>query len=104
MSCVSLQRSYQMDGLIPATGLWTILLCLAVTAGIVSQPGGIELYTYAYDHWLPLTSAALVNATFQALFVYVNSFYSGELLALGGNSGVFIYDVSFLLPGHISAP
>ena len=51
------------------------------------------MYTYAYDHWLPLTSAALVNATFQAVFVYVNSFYSGELLALGGNSGVFFYDV-----------
>ena len=75
-------------------GLWTILLCLAITAGIVSQPGGIELYTYAYDHWIPLTSAAMVNATFQAVFVYINSFYSGELLALGGNSGVMIYDVS----------
>lgn len=78
-------------------GLWTILLCLAITAGIVSQPGGIELYTYAYDHWIPLTSAAMVNATFQAVFVYINSFYSGELLALGGNSGVMIYDVSHLL-------
>lgn len=77
--------------------MWTIVLCLAITAGIVSQPGGIELYTYMYDHWLPLTSAALVNATFQAVFVYVNSFYSGELLALGGNSGVFIYDVSLSL-------
>ena len=75
------------------TGTWTILLALAITAGICSQPGGIELYTYLYDHWIPLTSAALVNATFQAIFVYVNSFYSGELLALGGNSGVFFYDV-----------
>lgn len=36
----------------------------------------------------------MVNATFQAVFVYINSFYSGELLALGGNSGVMIYDVS----------
>jgi delta14-sterol reductase len=77
-------------------GTWTILLALAITAGICSQPGGIELYTYLYDHWIPLTSAALVNATFQAIFVYVNSFYSGELLALGGNSGVFFYDVSTL--------
>lgn len=33
-------------------------------------------------------------ATAQALWVYVWSFKSGELLALGGNSGVFIYDVS----------
>ena len=39
----------------------------------------------------------MVNATFQAVFVYINSFYSGELLALGGNSGVMIYDVSHLL-------
>ena len=79
--------------LISSIGMWTIVLCLAITAGIVSQPGGIELYTYMYDHWIPLTSAALVNATFQAAFVYINSFYSGELLALGGNSGVPIYDV-----------
>lgn len=32
-------------------------------------------------------------ATLQATFVYLNSFRSGELLALGGNSGVMIYDV-----------
>ena len=85
------------------TGTWTILLALAITAGICSQPGGVELYTYLYDHWIPLTSAALVNATFQAIFVYVNSFYSGELLDLGGNSGVFFYDVCLhLLKSGIS--
>lgn len=32
-------------------------------------------------------------ATFQAVWVYVWSFFSGELLALGGNSGNVIYDV-----------
>jgi len=33
-------------------------------------------------------------ATAQAAWVYAWSFFSGELLALGGNSGIFIYDVS----------
>lgn len=33
-------------------------------------------------------------STVQAAWVYLWSFLSGELLALGGNSGIFIYDVS----------
>jgi len=31
-------------------------------------------------------------SAFQATWVYAYSYYSGELLALGGNSGIFIYD------------
>lgn len=60
------------------------------------QPGGagIEAFTWIYDHWVPLLTASLIMSTVQAVLVYVWSFYSGELLALGGNSGVFIYDVS----------
>ncbi len=33
-------------------------------------------------------------AIIQAAWVYAYSFYSRELLAIGGNSGIFIYDVS----------
>lgn len=38
-------------------------------------------------------SSSLAMATFQAVWVYVWSFFSGELLALGGNSGNVVYDV-----------
>lgn len=47
-----------------------------------------------YDRWLGLLTAAFVNSVVQALAVYWQSFNNGELLALGGNSGNFIYDVS----------
>ncbi len=77
-------------------GFYTLLLSLGISLGVILQPGGAELYTWLYDHWIPLVTASLAMATFQAFFVYINSFYSGELLALGGNSGVFIYDVSQL--------
>ena len=76
------------------SGFYTLLLSLGISVGILMQPGGIELFTWLYDHWIPLVSASLAMATFQAFFFYLNSFRSGELLALGGNSGVFVYDVS----------
>jgi delta14-sterol reductase len=78
-------------------GFYTLLLSLGITVGILLQPGGIERFTWLYDHWVPLVSASLAMATFQAFWVYLYSFRSGELLALGGNSGVFIYDVSLHL-------
>jgi delta14-sterol reductase len=43
---------------------------------------------------VPLLTASLIMATVQSVWVYVWSFFSGELLALGGNSGIFVYDVS----------
>jgi delta14-sterol reductase len=60
---------------------------------MLMQPGGIEKFTYLNDHFLPLTSAAMAMSVLTATWVYAWSFFSGELLALGGNSGVFIYDV-----------
>ena len=75
-------------------GFYTLLLALGISIGIIAQPGGPELYTWLYDHWVPLVSASLAMATAQAIWVYLYSFQSGELLALGGNSGVFFYDVS----------
>lgn len=58
------------------------------------QPGGIEKFTYAYDYWVPLLSVSLAFALLQNLFFWAQSYWSGELLALGGNSGHFFYDVS----------
>jgi hypothetical protein len=50
--------------------------------------------SWLYDRWLGLLTAATVNSVVQALYVHWNSFGNKELLALGGNSGNFIYDVS----------
>jgi delta14-sterol reductase len=69
-------------------------LTLGVVAGIIFRPGGAESFTYIYDHWVPLVSASIAMSFFQAFWVYLASFQTRELLALGGNSGVFIYDVS----------
>lgn len=67
-------------------------MTFGLAVGVLLQPNGIYAITYLYDHWVPLVSAALAMSIVQALFVYVNSYFSGELLALGGNSGNFIYD------------
>ena len=76
------------------SGLYTTFLTLGLVAGLLTQPGGIERFTWVYDHWVPLISACLAWAFITACWVYTWSFFSGELLALGGNSGNFIYDVS----------
>ncbi|WWC93994.1 hypothetical protein V866_000832 [Kwoniella sp. B9012] len=80
------RKNYKMNG------LYTLILTLGLSVGILLNPGGIELFTWLYDHWVPLVSSSLAMATFQALWVYGYSYYNGELLALGGNSGNFIYD------------
>lgn len=74
-------------------GLYTLLLALGLLTGVLVQPRGIQAFTWLHDHFVPLISASLAMATFQAVCVYVWSFFSGELLALGGNSGNVIYDV-----------
>lgn len=70
-----------------------MFLTLGLVAGFLLQPGGIEKFSWIYDHWVPLMSASLAMSIVQATWVYVWSFFSGELLALGGNSGNLIYDV-----------
>ncbi|WOO85586.1 Delta(14)-sterol reductase [Vanrija pseudolonga] len=80
------RKKYKMNG------LWFLFLTLGVAIGVLARPGGIEHFTWLYDHFVPLLSAALAMATAQAVWVYAYSFFSGELLALGGNSGIFFYD------------
>lgn len=53
---------------------------------------GPEAFTILYEKWVGFTTAAIVMSVFQAAAVYAMSFQSGKLLALGGNSGNFIYD------------
>ncbi|ORX36826.1 putative C-14 sterol reductase [Kockovaella imperatae] len=73
-------------------GHYTVLLTLGLVAGFLMRPGGIEAFTWIYDKWVPLVSASLAMAFVQACWVYVWSFFSGELLAQGGNSGNVVYD------------
>ncbi|TCD64525.1 erg24, C-14 sterol reductase [Steccherinum ochraceum] len=69
----------------------TFLLSLGLTAGTIWR-FGFGSFTFIYEHWVGIVTAAVIMAIGQAFLVYAMSFRSGELLALGGNSGNFIYD------------
>ncbi|ODN79893.1 hypothetical protein L202_03785 [Cryptococcus amylolentus CBS 6039] len=91
-------KTYRMNG------LYTLLLALGIITGLLVQPGGVQAFTWLHDHFVPLLSAALAMATFQATWVYAYSFFSGELLALGGNSGNVIYDYFLGRPLNPTVP
>ncbi|EAU85665.2 C-14 sterol reductase [Coprinopsis cinerea okayama7 len=69
----------------------TFLLAMGITTGWILR-NGPESFTFIYTKWVGFVTAALINSFIQAVFVYVMSFRPGRLLALGGNSGNFIYD------------
>ncbi|KAH7103387.1 ERG4/ERG24 ergosterol biosynthesis protein [Auriculariales sp. MPI-PUGE-AT-0066] len=69
----------------------TLLLTAGLTAGYIFRYGPGS-FTFLYEKFVGLTTAALAMSIFQALFVYARSFRPGVLLALGGNTGNFIYD------------
>jgi Delta14-sterol reductase len=79
----------------------TCLLALGLSTGYILR-FGVESFTFFYDHWVGLTSAALSMSLFQGILWYALSFQEGKLLALGGNSGSFIYDVCSLVMPLIS--
>lgn len=49
---------------------------------------------FVYDHWVGLVMSSILFSYAISLFVYIRSFKPGALLALGGNSGNPLYDVS----------
>ncbi|KAF9448326.1 ERG4/ERG24 ergosterol biosynthesis protein [Macrolepiota fuliginosa MF-IS2] len=69
----------------------TFLLALGITSGIILNYGP-ESFTILYEKWVGFLTASILMSVVQALYVYAFSFRSGALLALGGNSGNFIYD------------
>jgi len=69
----------------------TGLLTLGLVVGTIYRNGPLA-FMYIYDHWLALVSASISFAIFQACAVYALSFRKGALLALGGNSGNYLYD------------
>ena len=48
--------------------------------------------SFIYDHYLTLITASIVFSSLLSVFVYVQSFLPGALLAEGGVSGNALYD------------
>ncbi|KAK7463541.1 erg24, C-14 sterol reductase [Stygiomarasmius scandens] len=69
----------------------TFLLALGLTTGWIYRFGP-ESFTFLYEKWIGFVTASVLMSVAQAIFVYVMSFQEGKLLALGGNTGNFIYD------------
>lgn len=72
----------------------TFLLTMGFVSGYI-YTNGPKSFTFIYEKWIGFVTAAVVMSVLQALYVYVASFKEGKQLALGGNSGNFVYDVSF---------
>ncbi|CAH7688666.1 delta14-sterol reductase [Phakopsora pachyrhizi] len=49
-------------------------------------------FLYVIDHYFGIITASLIMSILQATYCYWSSFRTGKLLALGGNSGNFLYD------------
>ncbi|KIY61498.1 ERG4/ERG24 ergosterol biosynthesis protein [Cylindrobasidium torrendii FP15055 ss-10] len=69
----------------------TYILALGLVGGYIHQ-NGVQSFTFLYDQWVGFTTAAFLMSVVQAAYVYAASFRQGKLLALGGNSGSWIYD------------
>lgn len=68
---------------------------MGMVTGLIFNRGPAA-FTFIYVHWTGILTAAFVNSLIQATYVYAMSFQPGKLLALGGNTGNHLYDVSLL--------
>ena len=75
------------------TAFSTFLLSLGITSGIILCYGP-QSFTFIYDKWVGFLTAAFLMSLVQAIGCYISSFFGDQLLALGGNTGNMIYDVS----------
>lgn len=73
----------------------TFLLAMGIACGFIWQFGPQSL-TFIYRRWLGFTTAALIMSVVQGILCYAFSFTGNKLLALGGNTGNPIYDVSMV--------
>lgn len=58
------------------------------------KDSGLKPLEFAYDHYVGLAFASIIFSYAISLGCYLGSFGEGKLLALGGNTGNPIYDVS----------
>ncbi|KAJ3316545.1 erg24, C-14 sterol reductase, partial [Gonapodya sp. JEL0774] len=71
---------------------WSSFLVTAITVATVTYFVGFSPFLWITDHFVGLMTASVVYCMVQAIYLYASSFRKGALLALGGNSGKFIYD------------
>ncbi|KAG8702026.1 erg24, C-14 sterol reductase [Ceratobasidium sp. 394] len=74
-------------------GFSTLILTIIFTASWILTFGPSS-FTFIYDHWVGLCTAAITNAVAQATYCYLTSLQNegSRLLALGGNTGSVLYD------------
>jgi delta14-sterol reductase len=70
----------------------TFWLALGISAGVIFRYGASS-FNFFYERWVGFLTASLLMSIAQAFYVYAMSFRSGALLALGGNSGNWLFDV-----------
>ncbi|TNV78652.1 hypothetical protein FGO68_gene873 [Halteria grandinella] len=78
----------------PFNGLLSSLVTLTIVLGIHFTDffNGKYNLDWIADNYLPLTTATVVFSVAQAIFLYAYSFSGKKLLAVGGNSGNYLYD------------
>ncbi|GLB40307.1 putative ERG4 ERG24 ergosterol biosynthesis protein [Lyophyllum shimeji] len=69
----------------------TFILVLGLTCGAICLCGP-HAFTYLYETWIGFMTASTLMSFKQALLCCALSFREGRLLALGGNTGNFVYD------------
>ncbi|KAJ7707612.1 ERG4/ERG24 ergosterol biosynthesis protein [Mycena rosella] len=69
----------------------TFLLALGLTSGAIYRYGP-ESFTFLHDKFVGFITASIIMSVIQGVACYAASFRDGALLALGGNSGNYIYD------------
>ncbi|KAG0149133.1 hypothetical protein CROQUDRAFT_59670 [Cronartium quercuum f. sp. fusiforme G11] len=67
-------------------------IATTILIGMILWVFGFPPFVYVIEHYIELITASLVMSILQAFYCYWSSFQSNRLLALGGNSGNFIYD------------
>jgi hypothetical protein len=72
-------------------------MCTVLLTAVAFARWGDSPFLYIIDHYVELITASLIMSICQAVYCYWISFQPGRILALGGNSGNVIYDVSFAL-------
>ncbi|CAO3691964.1 unnamed protein product [Umbelopsis ramanniana] len=73
-------------------GFSVLLSLLSIAIYCASKGPGIAPALWVYEHWVGINVAAILVAFAVSIWVYLNSFEPGALLALGGNTGNTIYD------------
>ncbi|KAJ6619559.1 ERG4/ERG24 ergosterol biosynthesis protein [Mycena sp. CBHHK59/15] len=69
----------------------TFLLTLGLTCGSIYRYGP-QSFTFINEKFVGFITASVIMSVVQGVACYASSFRAGALLALGGNTGNFIYD------------